>query len=689
MQQDLRNVRVKKLKEIQQTGINPYPAKAERTNTCQEATKNFDQLQNKVVILCGRIFLLRPHGQATFMQIGDESGKIQIYFRENDLGKEKYKFLKKLDLGDFIQVTGNLFLTTTKEKTLKITAYKLLTKALLSPPEKFHGLKNKEERYRKRYLDLMTHPEVRKLFRKRTKFIDSVRDFMKNADFLEVETPVLEHIPGGADATPFITHHNALDIDLYLRISLELHLKRLIVGGYEKVFEIGTVFRNEGVSPQHLQEFTMMEFYWAYADWEDLIGFIENFYTKIIEDTFGTLKIRYRENILDFTPPWKQYDYCELVKEKTGIDLNKINNQDELLAEIKKKNLEVEEVIGFGRLIDSLYKKYVRPSLIQPCLLINHPLAISPLSKRKQDNPKKVQRVQVLLVGSEVGNGFSELNDPLDQKERFEEQSRLRQAGDEEAQMMDKDFIEALEYGMPPTAGFGVGIDRLFAILSNVENIRDVIFFPLMRPEHEAPERLKESESVENIKNLKINLDRKEALEILKSNIKTENLIKHSLASEAIMAVLAKKLKKPEQAWALTGLIHDLDFDYTKNKPDKHGTMTAEILSEYDLPQDILEAVKAHNYEHSGISRKTDLDFALTASEQLSGLIVGCALVQPDKKLASVEPASVMKKFKDRSFTAQIRREDIKDIEKLALSLEDFIELALKAMQGISKDLGL
>ncbi|MDD3887215.1 MAG: lysine--tRNA ligase [Patescibacteria group bacterium] len=692
MQSELRQNRIKKLEEIKNLGINPYPAKAERTNTCQEVIDSFDKLKDQKNIIVGRIFLFRPFGKATFAQLGDESARLQIYFKEETLGKEQYNLVKKLDIGDFIQVSGTLFLTKTNEKTLQVSEIKLLTKSILPLPEKFHGLKNEEERYRKRYLDLISNRETFELFKKRTQFVNSIRNFMQDSGFMEVETPVLEHIPGGADATPFVTHHNSLDIDLYLRISLELHLKRLIVGGYEKIFEIGKVFRNEGISTQHLQEFTLLEYYWAYANWEDLIGFIENFYTKIINDTFGTLKIKYKDQVLDFTAPWKQYDYTELIKEKTGIDLNKANTFEKLIEEIRAKKIDVENVIGYGRLVDNLYKKTVRPSLIQPCFLINQPVAISPLAKKNEENQNTTQRLQVLIAGSELGNGFSELNDPLDQRQRFEEQAKLRKEGDAEAQMMDEDFVESLEYGMPPTAGFGVGIDRLFAILTNSENIRDVIFFPLMRPEKKSEEiKFKPSKSleIEEVKELDSVIDRKTAWELLKQNIKTENLIKHCLASESIMKALAKKLNKPEQAWGITGLVHDLDFDYTKDKPEKHTLMTAEILEEYDLPEDMIDAIKSHNYENTGITKKTDLDFALSASEQLSGLIVSAALVLPDKKLAFLKPESVVKKMKEKSFARNINRQDIQDIEKLGISLDEFVALAVKAMQEINNDLGL
>ncbi|MEA1936643.1 MAG: lysine--tRNA ligase [Patescibacteria group bacterium] len=480
---EIKQARLDKLNKIKEAGINPYPAKCERTHTVKQTLDNFDEFfrLEKEIVLAGRIRMIRAHGGLTFTNIEDQSGQIQLFFRRDEIGKEEYAMLKNLDVGDFMEVKGILFVTKKGEQTLNIKEYKILTKSLLPLPEKWHGLQDEEIRYRKRYLDLIMNKEVKNLFIKRAEFINNIRKYLNNENYLEVETPVLENIPGGADAEPFITHHNKLDTDLYLRISLELHLKRLIVGGFEKIYEIGKVFRNEGISTEHLQEFTMLEFYWAYADYEELMKFTENFYATIIKKTFGTLEIKQGDNVLNFKPPWTRIDFREIILEKSGVDIDKYLTKEEMQNVLREKKIKVDEIAGRGRLIDQLYKKLVRPQLIQPSFLMNHPLDISPLAKKKEDNKNKVQRFQVLIAGSEVGNAFSELNDPLDQKERFATQDKLRLAGDKEAQMTDDSFIEALECGMPPTAGFGVGIDRLFMILANQENIRDTVFFPMMR----------------------------------------------------------------------------------------------------------------------------------------------------------------------------------------------------------------
>jgi len=480
----IRDVRLEKIKKIVEAGKDPYPAKTARSHTAGEAMIGAEKFEkdSTLLTLAGRLRAIRGHGGSIFANIADESGSIQIYFKKDNLTPDLWSLIELFDVGDFIEVSGKIFTTKKGEKTVLVSNCKILAKSLLPLPEKWHGLQDEEIRYRKRYLDLIMNEEVKKLFKKRTEFTNNIRTFLNNNGYAEVETPVLEAIPGGADAAPFITHHDKLGIDLYLRISLELHLKRLLVGGFEKIYEIGKVFRNEGMSTQHLQEFTMLEFYWAYADYEALMTFVENFYMDIIKKTFGTLEIKYRDHVLDFKAPWPRIDYREIVLKESGVDIDLYPTKEAMQKILKEKGIKVDPASGRGRLIDQLYKKLVRPKLIQPSFLINHPLDISPLAKKKDGDAAKVQRMQVLVAAAEVGNGFSELNDPIDQRERFEAQDKLRAEGDKEAQMMDEDFVEALEYGMPPTAGFGVGIDRLFAILANQESIRDVVFFPTMRP---------------------------------------------------------------------------------------------------------------------------------------------------------------------------------------------------------------
>lgn len=476
-----RDIRIEKLDKIRESGVNPYPSTSERTHNCQEVVDGYDTLHKDgtIVTIAGRIMLMRPHGGLTFMTLQDDSGKCQAMFRKNDIGNDKYKFLKNVDMADFVQVTGKLITTKTGEVTVEGEDYKLLSKALRPLPEKWHGIKDVEERYRKRYLDILMNPEVKDMVRKKSIFWQSIRDFMIQKGFLEIETPVLENTAGGADAKPFETHHNALDLDVYLRISAgELWQKKLMVAGFEKVFEIGRIFRNEGIDPEHLQDYTQMEFYWAYANYEAGMQLVKELYRHIAQTTFGTQKFSIRGFDVDLSDEWEIYDYREQILKHTGID---IDNTD--VSEMKKKldelKVKYEKSLNKGRAMDYLWKQ-VRKKLGGPGFLVNLPIEVVPLAKRNESKEGYVEIFQPIIAGSEVGKGYSELNDPIDQAQRFDEQAKLREAGDEEAQMKDDSFIEALEHGMPPTCGFGVS-ERFFAFLMD-KSIRETVTFPLLRP---------------------------------------------------------------------------------------------------------------------------------------------------------------------------------------------------------------
>lgn len=475
----IRQERIKKLELLKEEGVNPYPNKSTRTDTIQGILENWKKYTTaKNITVAGRIFARRGQGGIFFIDLKDEKGKIQVVL--NKQTTNTFDLIKDtLDIGDFIEVRGKAFVTQKGEKSVEAQKVQILTKSLRPMPSEHFAIKDEETRLRQRYLDLLLHPELRELFRQKTKFWNAVRTFLTDQGFFEVETPVLETVTGGAEARPFKTHHNALDIDMYMRISLELPLKRLLVGGFEKVFEIGRVFRNEGIDADHLQDYTQLEFYWAYANYQDLMKLVEKLYKTIIKETTGGLTTTYQGNKINWGKKWGILDYCDEFKKVTKLDIKTVT-LDELKKKAQELNLEFEKNAGKGRLIDLIYKKTIRPKLIQPVFLINHPVEISPLSKRKEDEPHKTERMQPVAGGSELGNGFSELNDPLDQRERFEEQSRLREAGDEEAQMMDEDFIIALEHGMPPAAGFGLS-ERLFAVLMD-KPIRETVFFPTLRP---------------------------------------------------------------------------------------------------------------------------------------------------------------------------------------------------------------
>ncbi|OGH78176.1 MAG: lysine--tRNA ligase [Candidatus Magasanikbacteria bacterium RIFOXYC2_FULL_40_16] len=474
-----REIRLNKLSEIKGAGINPYPAKTDRTHSVSEA---LEVKEGGEVSIAGRLMMKRDMGKLTFCHIQDASGRMQIAFKKDDLGDENYKlFTKKIDIGDVINASGERFITHKGEESVLVKKWDLLAKALLPLPDKFHGLQNEELRYRKRYLDLLLNPELRELFYKKAKFWDTARSFMKAKGFFEVETPYLEVTTGGAEANPFKTHHNDFDLDVFLRISVgELWQKRLIAGGFEKTFEIGRVFRNEGSSPEHLQEFTNLEFYWAYKNYNDGMELAKEMYIRIAKEVFGTTKFKTRDYEYDLADDWKKISYIEEVKRQTGVDILTAT-EDEMKKALEKLKVKYEGE-NRERLTDTLWK-YCRKNIAGPAFLMDHPKIVSPLSKEKSDNPLLTERFQIIIAGSEVGNGFSELNDPIDQRERFEKQKELIDKGDEEAMMADWEFVEMLEHGMPPTCGFGFG-ERLFAFMAN-KPLRECQLFPLMKPEAE------------------------------------------------------------------------------------------------------------------------------------------------------------------------------------------------------------
>ncbi|HAI74452.1 MAG TPA: lysine--tRNA ligase [Candidatus Moranbacteria bacterium] len=480
MREDILKTKLEKLENIKDFGMNPYPEKCERSMTNIEALEKFDELSDKKIILVGRIKSFRPMGNVCFAHIEDGTGKIQIFLSKKNVGDEKYKlFVKNAEIGDFVEACGKVFKTKQDEKSLDALDWKMLSKNVRPIPTEYFGLKDEEMLLRKRYLDLMMNSETRELFKKKNIFWQTIRQCLVEEKFLEVQTPVFEHIPGGADAEPFITHHNAMNQDFYLRISLELPLKRLLVGGYERVFEIGRVFRNEGMDRDHLQEFDHMEFYWAYSDMEKGMKFSEEMFKKIVFNVLGGYKHKYEENEIDWNKNFPVVDYFTEFKKETGLDLNEDLSVEALKSKANELKIKYEPGYSNGKMIDLLYKKTVRQKLIQPCFLVGHPLEISPLAKSDPNNPKKVLRFQIVAGGSELCNAFGELNDPIDQKNRFLEQMKAREAGDNEAQMMDEDFVEALEYGMPPAFGFGMS-ERFFSFLMN-RSIRETVIFPAVK----------------------------------------------------------------------------------------------------------------------------------------------------------------------------------------------------------------
>ena len=485
---ELMQVRREKLAELRAKGIEPYGGRFIRTHQAGEILDHFDELENQSVVVAGRIMSRRGMGKASFAHIQDGSRQIQVYMRLNDIGQEAYELFGRLDIGDIIGVSGKVFKTRMGEITIAVEKFTLLSKSLRPLPEKWHGLKDVDLRYRQRYVDLIVNPNVKEVFEARSKIIRAIRYFMDRKGFLEVETPMMQTIAGGAEARPFITHHNALDINLYLRIAPELYLKRLLVGGFEKVYEINRNFRNEGISTKHNPEFTMLELYQAYADYHVMMDLTEELVSTVAAEVMGTTKIEYEGTIIDLSPGWTRVPMLEAVKLHSGLDFNMIKGDAEARSAAKQVQLgiELDGADTWSSVLNKVFDEVVEPKLIQPTFIMDYPVEISPLAKRKAENPDLTDRFELFIYGREMANAFSELNDPIDQRGRFLKQVEKRKAGDDEAHMMDEDYINALEYGMPPAGGMGIGIDRLVMLLTSSSSIRDVLLFPLMKPRDQA-----------------------------------------------------------------------------------------------------------------------------------------------------------------------------------------------------------
>ena len=476
-------VRRDKLAKLQEMGRDPFhQSRYDRTSNSMAIKDNFDEMEGKIVKIAGRIMSKRIQGKAGFIDLQDQEGRIQCYVRLDRIGEEEYSIFSTYDIGDIIGLEGEVFKTKKEEISVKANNVVLLTKSLQILPEKYHGLKDQDLRYRQRYVDLIVNPEVKNAFLIRTKALKALRSFLDERGFLEVETPILNTIAGGANARPFITHHNTLDIPMYLRIANELYLKRLIVGGFDKVYEMGRMFRNEGMSVKHNPEYTAMELYQAYADYTDMMDITENLISHMAEVATGSMVVNYQGTEIDFTPPWKRMTMEECVKQYSGVDFSTINTDEEALAIAKEKGIEITPGMRRGEVINAFFEEFGEDKLIQPTFITHHPVEISPLAKRSVDDPRRTDRFEAFANGWELGNAFSELNDPIDQKGRFMDQLRKKELGDDEACDMDEDFINALEVGLPPTGGLGIGIDRTIMLLTNSTTIRDVLLFPTMKP---------------------------------------------------------------------------------------------------------------------------------------------------------------------------------------------------------------
>lgn len=708
MKQEHSNVfsdRRKKLVDIRKAGIDPYPSLSKRTMHVREASERFSELQKKEITLGGRIRSMRLHGKSCFSDLQDESGTVQIFLKFDLIGEEKFNFFKRyIDIGDFLQVKGVMFKTRKGEKTLLVSEFVLLSKSLQPLPEKWHGLKDAEERFRKRYLDLIMNPKVKRNFLLRSAVIKKIRAYLDKEGFIEVETPVLQQIPGGTNARPFQTHINAYDLDLYLRIAPELYLKRLIVGGFEKVYEIGKMFRNEGVDHTHNPEFTSCEFYWAYQDYQGLMDFTEQMISSLVQDIMGSQKIIYQGQHIDFTPPWKRISISDAIKNKTKIDILQVTDEKQLSSEISKKGYSVGKHANYAKLVDDLFKDSVMKFIVQPTFIINHPVELEPLAKKSARDPRVVERFQPIVAGRELLKAYSELNDPVDQLQRFQDQQLLRDRGDDEAQFIDKDFVEALEYGMPPTAGWGMGIDRFVALLANAISLREVIIFPLMKPKMSKQDNSQDmlpsdsSKDFNNSKYYKTNLRKTsidevglsldEAKKRAQDRFSNKNLYYHSLAVGAVMKALAQHFNDNTEAWEIAGLLHDLDYEETSKTPSKHGLKSADELEKAGLHPEITQAIRAHN-PVNGTEPESLIEHALFSADPVTGFIVACALVRPDKKIKGLTLSSIIKKFHDKSFAKGACRSVITSCVQFGMKRDDFLQLSLNAMKLISDEIGL
>ncbi len=698
-------IRLKKAEELRASGMTPYAATFPRSHRLAQARNAPDDTN---VSVAGRVMLLRDMGKMTFATLQDETGRLQIAFKKNEMPEGKYETaLAFIDLGDFIGVGGTRFATKTGEPTVLVKDWMMLSKTLRQPPEKWHGIADQETSWRQRYLDLLSNRETLERFQKRSLFLKLLREFYWSKDFVEVETPVLVNAASGALAKPFVTHHEAYDMDVFLRIAPETYLKECLVGGFDRVFEVARCFRNEGLDPSHLQDFTMVEHYASYWDYTHNMAFTEELFSTILKELLGTLKlsIHDREGKLqevDFTPPWPKVSIRDSIKGSCQIDINEFDSKGALVEAINKKHLRLEvdlEDLSFGSIIDQLYKKVSRPKILGPLFLTEHPIELSPLARKNDANSRLTDRFQLVIGGWEIVNAYSELIDPVDQNKRFEDQSKSAAAGDSEAHRKDDDFVKALEYGCPPCSGWGMGVDRFVALITQQTNLRDMVLFPLMKPMEvrgvppgtDAKTAKKgTTKSLPSQASTYAHLLPAAHTLLMKHADKTRA---HLLATGAVMEKLASRFNGDPATWKVVGYLHDLDWDHLEKDLEQHcGTTLEQLLSEIGSPKELLEDIRSHYAEKYGDAHPLDswLRRSLYAVDELTGFIIAVTLVRPSKKLADVEVSSVKKKLKDKTFAAQVSREQIKKCEELlSIPLDEFISLALDAMKSVATDLGL
>jgi len=671
------------MQKLQELGINSYPATSQKDLANQTVKDSYDAYQGKTVTLAGRLIGKREHGKLIFGDIQDQSGSIQICIKKDELtenlskGLLGWKELKLIDIGDFVQVTGNIDKTQQGEITIFVKECKILSKCLRPFPQTFE---DKEQQFRHRYIDLVVNPDRKELFERKAIFWKASRDFMSDHGFMEVETPVLEHVTGGADAQPFVTHHNMLDQDFYLRISTELYQKRLIGGGFEKIYTIGPNFRNEGLSDEHLQEYYQLEWYWAYADYRDNMKLVTDLFRYLAQKMYGKTKFSSRGHAFDLADEWKEVDYVQAIKERFDVDIFS-DDEEKMKKKLEEAGVELSGVVNRNRLIDNLWK-VIRKDLAGPAFLVNEPAFMSPLAKAKSDDPRLTERFHVIIAGSELGNGYSEINDPQYQLKQFLDQQALRETGDDEAQMLDIDFVEMLEYGMPPTSGYGQS-ERIFWFFEDITG-REGTLFPQLRlevdkftkeiyPEVKFIQAAKPTATATDTDDVSGLPSREEAHKLLEEHVKEDYQKLHANMVARAMELYAKEYGQNEDLWYLTGLLHDLDYF---EHPDEHPNESLKWFAEWKYPESMIHAVAAHAHSsgRTGVAPKTQLDFALIGCDELSGLLYAYSLMRPTG-FDGMEAKSVMKKFKDRAFAAKIDREEIKlGVEGLGADLKEHMQ---------------
>lgn len=682
----LLKVRREKLSALQESGKDPFQiTKYNVTHHSQEIKDNFEALEGQQVSIAGRVMSKRIMGKASFCNVQDLQGDIQSYVARDSIGEEAYADFKKYDVGDIVGIEGEVFRTKTGEKSIHAHKVTLLSKSLQILPEKYHGLVNTDIRYRQRYTDLIMNEDVKKTFVARSKIISSIRRYLDGQGFLEVETPMLVSNAGGAAARPFETHYNALDEDVKLRISLELYLKRLIVGGMERVYEIGRVFRNEGLDARHNPEFTLMELYQAYTDYYGMMELTENMFRHVAKEVCGTTTVPYGEAMIDLGQPFARMTMVEAAKQYAGVDFDTVKDTAEAKKLADEKGVHYEDRHKKGDILNLFFEEYVEEHLVQPTFIMDHPIEISPLTKKKPENPEYVERFELFITGREMCNAYSELNDPIDQRERFRAQEEALAAGDEEANTTDEDFMNALEIGMPPTGGIGYGIDRLVMLLTNSPAIRDVLLFPTMK----SLEKGQEKKAADREKNSKTqaakqsSITRDQAWDLLRKYNKESFHLQHALTVEGVMRWFAKELgyEAEEDFWGITGLLHDIDFELY---PEEHCKKAPELLREAGVSEDMIYAICSHGYGMcSEEEPKLEMEKVLYAADELTGLIWSCALMRPSKSTMDMEVKSLKKKFKDKKFAAGCSRETISQgAERLGWELDELFDKTILAMRS-------